>query len=46
MMKEILLCKVNFKNEILLVSFNSTNLNDCGYGRKYCRENAAYIVKN
>ncbi|KAF7152076.1 hypothetical protein RHSIM_Rhsim01G0124000 [Rhododendron simsii] len=45
MMKEILLCSANFKNSlsdrrVLLY------LNDCECGRKYCRENAAYLVKN
>lgn len=45
MMKEILLCGVNFKNEVSdrrVILY----LNDCGCGRKYCRENAAYVVKN
>ncbi|CAK9171045.1 unnamed protein product [Ilex paraguariensis] len=45
MMKEILLCRVNFKNDTLdrrIILY----LNDCGCGRKYCRENAAYLVKN
>ncbi|KAL6130072.1 hypothetical protein ACLB2K_068453 [Fragaria x ananassa] len=45
LMKEILLCKVNFKNELIdrrVVLY----LNDCGCGRKYCREHAAYLVKN
>ncbi|RDY14699.1 DNA-directed RNA polymerase V subunit 1, partial [Mucuna pruriens] len=45
LMKEILLCKVNFRNEpvdrrVILY------LNDCDCGRSYCRENAAYLVKN
>ncbi|TKY68288.1 DNA-directed RNA polymerase V subunit 1 [Spatholobus suberectus] len=45
LMKEILLCKVNFRNEpvdrrVILY------LNDCDCGRNYCRENAAYLVKN
>ncbi|XP_057729050.1 DNA-directed RNA polymerase V subunit 1 isoform X1 [Arachis stenosperma] len=45
LMKEILLCKVNFRNEpndrrVILY------LNDCGCGKTYCRENAAYSVKN
>ncbi|CAI9770471.1 unnamed protein product [Fraxinus pennsylvanica] len=45
MMKEILLCGVNFKNDssdrrIMLY------LNDCDCGRKYCQENAACVVKN
>ncbi|XP_045813613.1 DNA-directed RNA polymerase V subunit 1-like isoform X1 [Trifolium pratense] len=44
-MKEILLCKVNFRNEsndrrVILY------LNDCDCGRNYCRERAAYLVKN
>ncbi|AET02314.2 DNA-directed RNA polymerase [Medicago truncatula] len=44
-MKEILLCKVNFRNEpndrrVILY------LNDCDCGRNYCRENAAYLVQN
>ncbi|CAL5196354.1 unnamed protein product [Lathyrus oleraceus] len=44
-MKEILVCKVNFKNEPndrRLILY----LNDCDCGRSYCRENAAYLVKN
>ncbi|KAJ4720299.1 DNA-directed RNA polymerase subunit [Melia azedarach] len=45
LMKEILLCRVSFKNEpndrrVILY------LNDCDCGRKYCRERAAYMVKN
>ncbi|KAK7317354.1 hypothetical protein RJT34_01506 [Clitoria ternatea] len=44
-MKEILLCKVNFRNEPIdrrvILYFN-----DCDCGRSYCRENAAYLVKN
>ncbi|KAJ9565612.1 hypothetical protein OSB04_001578 [Centaurea solstitialis] len=45
MMKEILLCGVNFKNvptdrRVILY------LNDCDCGEKYCLENAAYLVKN
>ncbi|KAK7405514.1 hypothetical protein VNO78_06882 [Psophocarpus tetragonolobus] len=45
LMKEILLCKVNFKNEpvdrrVILY------LNDCDCGWNYCRENAAYSVKD
>ncbi|PON53298.1 DNA-directed RNA pol I, largest subunit [Parasponia andersonii] len=45
MMKEILLCKVNFRNEPIdrrVILY----LNDCDCGRKYCRERAAYLVKN
>ncbi|XP_057453654.1 DNA-directed RNA polymerase V subunit 1-like isoform X2 [Lotus japonicus] len=45
LMKEILLCKVNFRNEPIdrrVILY----LNDCDCGRRYCRENAAYIVKN
>ncbi|XP_052189577.1 DNA-directed RNA polymerase V subunit 1 isoform X2 [Diospyros lotus] len=45
MMKEILLCSVNFKNDLSdrrVIIY----LNDCDCGRKYCRENAAYLVKN
>uniref|UniRef100_A0A2N9I789 DNA-directed RNA polymerase n=1 Tax=Fagus sylvatica TaxID=28930 RepID=A0A2N9I789_FAGSY len=45
LMKEILLCKVNFKNEHIdrrVILY----LNECGCGRKYCREKAAYLVKN
>ncbi|XP_058765597.1 DNA-directed RNA polymerase V subunit 1 isoform X1 [Vicia villosa] len=44
-MKEILVCKVNFRNEPndrRLILY----LNDCDCGRSYCRENAAYLVKN
>ncbi|KAG2396532.1 DNA-directed RNA polymerase V subunit 1 DNA-directed RNA polymerase D subunit 1b [Vigna angularis] len=45
LMKEILQCKVNFKNEpvdrrVILY------LNDCDCGGSYCRENAAYKVKD
>ncbi|KAG7032636.1 DNA-directed RNA polymerase V subunit 1, partial [Cucurbita argyrosperma subsp. argyrosperma] len=45
MMKEILLCKVGFKNEpvdrrVILY------LNSCDCGRKHCNENAAYVVKS
>ncbi|XP_022866101.1 DNA-directed RNA polymerase V subunit 1 [Olea europaea var. sylvestris] len=45
MMKEILLCGVNFKNDssdrrVMLY------LNDCDCGRKHCQENAACVVKN
>ncbi|CAM9003102.1 unnamed protein product [Rhodiola kirilowii] len=45
LMKEILLCKVNFKNDstdrraILL-------LNECDCGRTNCQERAAYMVQN
>ncbi|KAL3537763.1 hypothetical protein ACH5RR_001129 [Cinchona calisaya] len=45
MMKEILLCGVNFKNEVSdrrVILY----LKECGCGRNYCRENAAYVVKN
>ncbi|XP_059649269.1 DNA-directed RNA polymerase V subunit 1 [Cornus florida] len=45
MMKEILLCRVNFKNDVFdrrVILY----LNECGCGRKYCQENAAYLVKN
>ncbi|KAF7836221.1 DNA-directed RNA polymerase V subunit 1-like isoform X1 [Senna tora] len=45
LMKEILLCKVSFKNEPIdrrVILY----LNDCGCGRMFCRENAAYMVKN
>lgn len=45
LMKEILLCKVNFKNELIdrrVILY----LNNCGCGRKYCRERAACLVKN
>lgn len=45
LMKEILLCQVNFKNDLIdrrVILY----LNDCDCGRKYCRENAAYLVKN
>ncbi|KAL9239936.1 hypothetical protein vseg_014207 [Gypsophila vaccaria] len=45
MMKEILFCRANFRNDlndrrVLLY------LNDCACGRKYCQENASYVVKN
>ncbi|KAE8714772.1 DNA-directed RNA polymerase V subunit 1 [Hibiscus syriacus] len=45
LMKEILLCKVSFKNDPIdrrVILY----LNDCDCGRKYCQENAAYLVKN
>ncbi|KAJ7982346.1 DNA-directed RNA polymerase subunit [Quillaja saponaria] len=45
LMKEILLCKVSFKNEAIdrrVILY----LNDCCCGKKYCQENAAYSVKN
>ncbi|XP_073145356.1 DNA-directed RNA polymerase V subunit 1 isoform X2 [Henckelia pumila] len=45
MMKEILLCAANFKNDISdrrVILF----LNDCECGRKHCQENVALIVKN
>ncbi|XVE68305.1 hypothetical protein DITRI_Ditri09bG0056900 [Diplodiscus trichospermus] len=45
LMKEILLCKVSFKNDLIdrrVILY----LNDCDCGRKYCQENAAYLVKN
>ncbi|KAE9617183.1 putative DNA-directed RNA polymerase [Lupinus albus] len=45
LMKEILLCKANFRNELIdrrvILYFN-----DCCCGRSYCREHAAYVVKN
>ncbi|GKU91324.1 hypothetical protein SLEP1_g5211 [Rubroshorea leprosula] len=45
LMKEILLCKVSFKNDpadrrVILY------LSDCHCGRKYCQENAAILVQN
>ncbi|XP_047340709.1 DNA-directed RNA polymerase V subunit 1 [Impatiens glandulifera] len=45
MMKEIMLCKVNFKNDVSdrrVILY----LNDCTCGRSYCKENTAYAVKN
>ncbi|CAK7336523.1 unnamed protein product [Dovyalis caffra] len=45
MMKEILLCKVGFKNDLAdrrVILY----LNYCGCGRDYCQEKAAYLVKN
>ncbi|OMP00131.1 RNA polymerase, alpha subunit [Corchorus capsularis] len=45
LMKEILQCKVSFKNELIdrrVILY----LKDCNCGRKYCQENAAYVVKN
>ncbi|KAL2581678.1 hypothetical protein AAZV13_15G197500 [Glycine max] len=45
LMKEILLCKVNFRNELVdrrVILY----LNDCDCGGSYCRENAAYSVKD
>ncbi|GAV75269.1 RNA_pol_Rpb1_2 domain-containing protein/RNA_pol_Rpb1_3 domain-containing protein/RNA_pol_Rpb1_1 domain-containing protein/RNA_pol_Rpb1_5 domain-containing protein/DUF3223 domain-containing protein [Cephalotus follicularis] len=44
-MKEILLCRVNFKND-LTDRRAILYLNDCDCGRKYCRENAAFFIKN
>ncbi|XP_043811761.1 DNA-directed RNA polymerase V subunit 1 isoform X2 [Manihot esculenta] len=45
LMKEILLCRVNFKNDLtdrrIILYFN-----DCGCGRSYCQEKAAYLVRN
>lgn len=43
--QEILLCKVSFKNDLVdrrVILY----LKDCDCGRKYCQENAAYLVKN
>lgn len=43
--QEILLCKVSFKNEPIdrrVILY----LNNCDCGRKYCNENAAYVVKS
>ncbi|CAH8390631.1 unnamed protein product [Eruca vesicaria subsp. sativa] len=45
LMKEVLLCKVNFQNttndrRVILY------LNECRCGKKYCQENAAYTVRN
>ncbi|XVF24456.1 hypothetical protein REPUB_Repub13aG0129600 [Reevesia pubescens] len=45
LMKEILLCKVCFKND-LIDRHVILYLKDCDCGREYCQENAAYIVKN
>ncbi|GAB2272298.1 hypothetical protein Dimus_007118 [Dionaea muscipula] len=45
MMKEILFCRVNFRNDILdrrVILY----LNDCPCGGKYCRERASCLVKN
>ncbi|XP_022764764.1 DNA-directed RNA polymerase V subunit 1 isoform X2 [Durio zibethinus] len=45
LMKEILLCKASFKNDLIdrrVILY----LKDCDCGRKYCQENAAYLVKN
>ena len=44
-LQEILLCKVNFRNELVdrrVILY----LNDCDCGGSYCRENAAYSVKD
>ncbi|XP_058076402.1 DNA-directed RNA polymerase V subunit 1-like [Magnolia sinica] len=44
-MKEILLCKVNFKNDIIdrrVILY----LNECFCGKMHCKENAAYLVQN
>ncbi|CAN8284790.1 unnamed protein product [Cochlearia groenlandica] len=45
LMKEVLLCKVNFQNaandrRVILY------LEECHCGKKYCQENAAYTVRN
>ncbi|CDY60335.1 BnaC03g72290D [Brassica napus] len=45
LMKEVLLCKVNFQNttndrRVILY------LNECRCGKKYCQENSAYTVRN
>ncbi|CAH2058668.1 unnamed protein product [Thlaspi arvense] len=45
LMKEVLLCKVNFQNtandrRVILY------LNECRCGEKFCQENAAYTVRN
>ncbi|CAA0808960.1 DNA-directed RNA polymerase V subunit 1 [Striga hermonthica] len=45
MMKEILLCGVNFKNDISDRRV-MLYLNNCDCGRKHCQESAALIVKN
>ncbi|KAJ0262398.1 DNA-directed RNA polymerase V subunit 1 [Hirschfeldia incana] len=45
LMKEVLLCKVNFQNTVndrRVVLY----LNECRCGKKYCQENAAYTVRN
>ncbi|KAF5729322.1 DNA-directed RNA polymerase E subunit 1 putative isoform 1 [Tripterygium wilfordii] len=45
LMKEILLCKVGFKNDVIdrrIILY----LNECRCGKKYCRERAVYLVKN
>lgn len=45
LMKEILLCKVNFKNDVndrKVILY----LNDCCCGKKYCKENAACLVQS
>ncbi|XP_058110909.1 DNA-directed RNA polymerase V subunit 1-like [Magnolia sinica] len=44
-MKEILLCKVNFKNDIIdrrVILY----LNECFCGKMHCKEHAAYLVQN
>ncbi|KAK9282648.1 hypothetical protein L1049_010867 [Liquidambar formosana] len=45
LMKEILLCRSNFTNDPIDRRV-TLYLNDCDCGRKYCRENAAYLVMN
>ncbi|KAK9682199.1 hypothetical protein RND81_10G057200 [Saponaria officinalis] len=45
MMKEILFCRANFRNDLndrRVILY----LNDCACGRKYCQENASFVVKN
>ncbi|OVA16557.1 RNA polymerase [Macleaya cordata] len=45
LMKEILVCRVNFKNDLndrRVILY----LNDCGCGKKYCKENAAYLIQD
>ncbi|XP_071724863.1 DNA-directed RNA polymerase V subunit 1-like [Rutidosis leptorrhynchoides] len=45
LMKEVLLCRVNFKND-LTDRRDIIYLNYCTFGRKYCRENGAMLIKN
>ncbi|KAF5206332.1 Dna-directed rna polymerase v subunit, partial [Thalictrum thalictroides] len=45
LMKEVLVCKVNFKNDLndrRVILY----LNNCSCVKKHCKENAAYLVQN
>ncbi|XP_068662157.1 DNA-directed RNA polymerase V subunit 1 isoform X2 [Aristolochia californica] len=46
LMKEVLLCKINFNKEYVNDRRVVLFLNDCNCGKKYCKENSAYILLN